>query len=175
MPMEDVFSRRAQARAHVALQEVGGTCCCIAAAGWGDGGSHVLPCAARPPPRLTLLFPPSPPSLGCLQGRGTVVTGRVEQGIVRTGDEVEIVGIRPTNTKSIVTGERVRQLAGDRGLHACLPGWAASAKGRQVKDTAAGAAAMQLLKNRRVSHLIFRLYVASACVSLFYLCRRGDV
>jgi hypothetical protein len=33
------------------------------------------------------------------------VTGRVEQGIVRTGDEVEIVGIRPTNTKSIVTGE----------------------------------------------------------------------
>jgi hypothetical protein len=41
---------------------------------------------------------------GCMQGRGTVVTGRVEQGIVRTGDEVEIVGIRPANTKSTVTG-----------------------------------------------------------------------
>ncbi|PSC72779.1 Elongation factor Tu [Micractinium conductrix] len=39
-----------------------------------------------------------------IQGRGTVVTGRVEQGIVKTGDEVEIVGIRPTNTKSTVTG-----------------------------------------------------------------------
>ena len=37
------------------------------------------------------------------QGRGTVVTGRVEQGIVRTGDEVEIVGIRPS-AKSTVTG-----------------------------------------------------------------------
>ena len=34
------------------------------------------------------------------------MTGRVEQGIVRTGDEVEIVGIRPTSTKSTVTGER---------------------------------------------------------------------
>ncbi|KAL4440695.1 hypothetical protein ABPG77_000404 [Micractinium sp. CCAP 211/92] len=39
-----------------------------------------------------------------IQGRGTVVTGRVEQGIVRTGDEVEIVGIRPQSTKSTVTG-----------------------------------------------------------------------
>lgn len=39
-----------------------------------------------------------------IQGRGTVVTGRVEQGIVRTGDEVEIVGIRPQNLKSTVTG-----------------------------------------------------------------------
>jgi translation initiation factor 2 gamma subunit (eIF-2gamma) len=39
------------------------------------------------------------------QGRGTVVTGRVEQGIVRVGDEIEIVGIRAANTKSTVTGE----------------------------------------------------------------------
>ena len=31
-----------------------------------------------------------------ISGRGTVVTGRVERGIIRTGDEVEIVGIRPT-------------------------------------------------------------------------------
>ena len=37
------------------------------------------------------------------QGRGTVVTGRVEQGIVRTGDEVEIVGIN-TPIKTTVTG-----------------------------------------------------------------------
>lgn len=45
-----------------------------------------------------------------ISGRGTVVTGRVERGIVKTGDEVEIVGIRPT-TKTIVTGvEMFRKL-----------------------------------------------------------------
>jgi len=45
-----------------------------------------------------------------ISGRGTVVTGRVERGIVRTGDEVEIVGIRPT-TKTTVTGvEMFRKL-----------------------------------------------------------------
>ncbi|MCP4005695.1 MAG: elongation factor Tu, partial [bacterium] len=38
-----------------------------------------------------------------ISGRGTVVTGRVEQGIVNTGDEIEIVGIRET-TKTTVTG-----------------------------------------------------------------------
>ena len=31
-----------------------------------------------------------------ISGRGTVVTGRVERGIVKVGEEVEIVGIRPT-------------------------------------------------------------------------------
>ena len=38
-----------------------------------------------------------------IQGRGTVATGRVEQGIVRTGEEVDIVGITPTK-KTTVTG-----------------------------------------------------------------------
>ncbi|MDU5725107.1 MAG: elongation factor Tu [Haemophilus parainfluenzae] len=45
-----------------------------------------------------------------ISGRGTVVTGRVERGIIRTGDEVEIVGIRPT-AKTTVTGvEMFRKL-----------------------------------------------------------------
>jgi elongation factor Tu len=45
-----------------------------------------------------------------ISGRGTVVTGRVEQGVIRTGDEVEIVGIRPTS-KTVVTGvEMFRKL-----------------------------------------------------------------
>src|SRR5499426_2830690 len=45
-----------------------------------------------------------------ISGRGTVVTGRVEQGKVHTGDEVEIVGIKPT-TKTVVTGvEMFRKL-----------------------------------------------------------------
>jgi elongation factor Tu len=45
-----------------------------------------------------------------ITGRGTVVTGRVEQGIVKTGDECEIVGIKPTS-KTVVTGvEMFRKL-----------------------------------------------------------------
>lgn len=38
-----------------------------------------------------------------IKGRGTVATGRIEQGIIKINDEVEIVGIRP-NQKSVVTG-----------------------------------------------------------------------
>jgi elongation factor Tu len=38
-----------------------------------------------------------------IQGRGTVATGRIEQGVVKTSDEVEIVGIHDT-TKTVVTG-----------------------------------------------------------------------
>ena len=38
-----------------------------------------------------------------ISGRGTVVTGRVEQGVVKTGEEIEIVGIRETK-KSVCTG-----------------------------------------------------------------------
>ncbi len=45
-----------------------------------------------------------------ISGRGTVVTGRVERGIIKVGDEVEIVGIRPT-TKTTCTGvEMFRKL-----------------------------------------------------------------
>ena len=45
-----------------------------------------------------------------ISGRGTVVTGRVERGIVKVGEEVEIVGIKPT-TKTTCTGvEMFRKL-----------------------------------------------------------------
>jgi elongation factor Tu len=45
-----------------------------------------------------------------ITGRGTVVTGRVEQGILKVNEEVEIVGIRPTK-KSVATGiETFRKL-----------------------------------------------------------------
>jgi elongation factor Tu len=45
-----------------------------------------------------------------ISGRGTVVTGRVERGIVKVGDEIEIVGLRPT-TRTVVTGvEMFRKL-----------------------------------------------------------------
>src|ERR687892_731766 len=39
-----------------------------------------------------------------ITGRGTVVTGRVEQGVLKLGDEVEIVGITPATSKTVVTG-----------------------------------------------------------------------
>ena len=45
-----------------------------------------------------------------ITGRGTVATGRVERGVVKVGDNVEIVGIKPTN-KTVVTGvEMFRKL-----------------------------------------------------------------
>ncbi len=49
-----------------------------------------------------------------ITGRGTVVTGRVEQGIVNTGDEVEIVGIRDTG-KTTVTGVEMFRKILDEG------------------------------------------------------------
>ena len=46
-----------------------------------------------------------------ITGRGTVITGRIERGIVKVGEEVEIVGIRETSQKSTVTGvEMFRKL-----------------------------------------------------------------
>jgi elongation factor Tu len=49
-----------------------------------------------------------------ITGRGTVVTGRVEQGIVKTGEEVEIVGIRDTQ-KTVVTGVEMFRKILDEG------------------------------------------------------------
>ena len=49
-----------------------------------------------------------------IAGRGTVVTGRVDRGIVKTGDEVEIVGIKPT-TKTVVTGVEMFRKILDEG------------------------------------------------------------
>ena len=53
-----------------------------------------------------------------ITGRGTVATGRIEQGVVKVGDEVEIVGIRPKTIKTVATGvEMFRKLldAGQAG------------------------------------------------------------
>jgi elongation factor Tu len=45
-----------------------------------------------------------------ITGRGTVVTGRVEQGVIHTGEQVEIVGIRPTTTTTVTGVEMFRKL-----------------------------------------------------------------
>ncbi|WP_442683569.1 elongation factor Tu [Stenotrophomonas sp. JC08] len=49
-----------------------------------------------------------------ISGRGTVVTGRIERGIIKVGDEIEIVGIRPT-TKTTVTGVEMFRKLLDQG------------------------------------------------------------
>lgn len=49
-----------------------------------------------------------------IEGRGTVVTGRVERGMVKVNDEVEIVGLRPTQ-KTVVTGIEMFQKILDEG------------------------------------------------------------
>jgi elongation factor Tu len=49
-----------------------------------------------------------------IEGRGTVVTGRVERGVVKQGDEIEIVGLRPT-VKTTVTGVEMFRKLLDQG------------------------------------------------------------
>jgi elongation factor Tu len=50
-----------------------------------------------------------------ITGRGTVVTGRITRGIVKTGDEIEIVGLRPTQ-KTVVTGVEMFRKILDEGI-----------------------------------------------------------
>jgi elongation factor Tu len=45
-----------------------------------------------------------------ISGRGTVVTGRIERGIIKVGQEVEIVGIRPTVVTTCTGVEMFRKL-----------------------------------------------------------------
>jgi elongation factor Tu len=49
-----------------------------------------------------------------ITGRGTVATGRIEQGVINTGNEVEIVGIKPTS-KTVVTGVEMFRKILDQG------------------------------------------------------------
>ena len=58
--------------------------------------------------RQTILMPVE--DVFSISGRGTVVTGRVESGVIKVGEEIEIVGIRDTK-KSVCTGvEMFRKL-----------------------------------------------------------------
>ncbi len=50
-----------------------------------------------------------------ITGRGTVVTGRVERGVINVNEEVEIVGIKPTSTKTTVTGVEMFRKLLDQG------------------------------------------------------------
>jgi elongation factor Tu len=50
-----------------------------------------------------------------ITGRGTVATGRVEQGTIKVGEPVEIVGIRPKTTQTVVTGVEMFRKLLDQG------------------------------------------------------------
>jgi elongation factor Tu len=50
-----------------------------------------------------------------ITGRGTVATGRIEQGVIHTGDQVEIVGIHPDVRKTVVTGVEMFRKILDEG------------------------------------------------------------
>jgi elongation factor Tu len=51
-----------------------------------------------------------------IKGRGTVATGRIERGLVKVGDEVEIVGLHPQNKKTVVTGVEMFNKTLDQGI-----------------------------------------------------------
>jgi elongation factor Tu len=50
-----------------------------------------------------------------IKGRGTVATGRIERGVVKVGEEVEIVGLRPDTRKTVITGVEMFQKTLDFG------------------------------------------------------------
>ena len=52
-----------------------------------------------------------------ISGRGTVVTGRVERGVLHVGDEIEIVGIKPTQKTTCTGIEMFRKLLDEGGRH----------------------------------------------------------
>ena len=72
-----------------------------------------------------------------ISGRGTVVTGRVERGIVKVGEEVEIVGIRPTQKKVVTGVEMFRKLL-DQGQAGDNVGLLAAGHGAEGRGARAG-------------------------------------
>ena len=76
-----------------------------------DAVDSYIPLPARPSD-LPFLMPVE--DVFGIKGRGTVVTGRIERGIVKVGDEIEIVGIKETR-KSVVTGVEMFRKLLDQG------------------------------------------------------------
>ena len=72
-----------------------------------------------------------------ISGRGTVVTGRVERGKVKVGEEVEIVGFRPT-MKRVVTGVEMFRKLLDEGIGGRQRGLAVARDGKRRGGARAG-------------------------------------
>ena len=92
-----------------------------------------------------------------ITGRGTVVTGRVEQGIVNTGDEIEIVGIRATQ-KTTCTGVEMFRKILDEGQAGDNIG--ALLRGTKKEEVERG----QVLAKPGVDHAAHRVRGAGVCV-----------
>ena len=85
---------------------------CGQVSGRADGGArHAIP---EPKRALDKPFLMPIEDVFSITGRGTVVTGRVERGVIKPGDEVEIVGIKPTQ-KTVVTGVEMFRKLLDQG------------------------------------------------------------
>ena len=73
-----------------------------------------------------------------ISGRGTVVTGRVERGIVKVGEEVEIVGLRDTQKTTVTGVEMFRKLLdqGQAGDNVGVSAARHQARGRRARPGA---------------------------------------
>jgi len=76
-----------------------------------DAVDDYIPTPARP---IELPFLMAVEDVFTITGRGTVATGRIERGVIKTGDEVEIVGIHPTR-KTVATGVEMFRKILDQG------------------------------------------------------------
>ena len=76
-----------------------------------DSVDAYIPTPARP---VDLPFLMAVEDVFTITGRGTVATGRIERGVIKTGDEVEIVGIHPTR-KTVATGVEMFRKILDQG------------------------------------------------------------
>ena len=92
-----------------------------------------------------------------ITGRGTVVTGRVEQGILNTGDEIEIVGLRDTQ-KTVCTGVEMFRKILDQGQAGDNIG--ALLRGTKKEEVERG----QVLAKPGVDHAAYRVRGAGVCV-----------
>ncbi len=76
-----------------------------------DAVDEYIPTPARP---VDLPFLMAVEDVFTITGRGTVATGRIERGVVKTGDEVELVGLHPTR-KTVATGVEMFRKILDQG------------------------------------------------------------
>ena len=92
-----------------------------------------------------------------ITGRGTVATGRVEQGTVKVGEQVEIVGIRPKITTTVVTGVEMFRKLLDQGQAGDNIG--VLLRGTKREDIERG----QVLAKPGVDHSPYRVHRPGVC------------
>ena len=94
-----------------------------------------------------------------ISGRGTVVTGRVERGIVKVGEEIEIVGLRPTMKTVVHRCGDVPEAAGSGAGRGQRGG--AACGGRSGKKWSVARCWRSLARSRRIRSFTAEIYVLS--------------